>query len=97
MCFRHSIHVKIEELTLNIYLDRLDVLLDHLGGLAEAAVVDPPEQVVDGLGSGDDVEWRRHGSSVLEIRDPELAAGKLPLGVSLLLRSSHHHHHYLIH
>ena len=46
------------------------------------------------LWRGNDVEGRRQGPALLEVGDPQLAAGKLPLRVRLLLRT-HRHRGYL--
>ena len=61
------------------------MLLDHLGGLPETSAADPPEDVVDGLWSRDDVERWRNSSTFFKIGDPELAPGKLPFYISFFL------------
>ena len=59
-------------------------LLDSVSSAAEPEI-DPPEAVEDALRSRDDVEGRRDGPALLEVGDPQLAPGKLPLDVSLFL------------
>lgn len=49
---------------------------------------DPLDDIPQTFGSRDDVEGGRHRSPLLEIADPQLAAGELPLRVSPLLRRS---------
>jgi hypothetical protein len=44
-----------------------------------------PEKVEDALGGGNDVERGRDGPALFEVGDPQLAASKLPLDVSLFL------------
>ena len=58
--------------------------LDLVGSAANPKV-DPPEEVEDALRRGDDVEGGRDCAPVLEVGDPQLAAGKLPLNVGFLL------------
>ena len=65
---------------------RLEVLLLHLHGLAAELEVDPAADVVHALGGGDDVEGRGHGAPLLKVGDPQLAAGKFPLGIRLFLQ-----------
>lgn len=57
------------------------------GRLAPSAqlVVEPHEQVPDGLGAGDDVERRRQRATLVKVTHPELGASKLPLDVSVVL------------
>lgn len=49
-------------------------------------VVEPHEQVPDGLGAWDDVEWRRQRAALVKVAHPQLGAGKLPLDVSVVLQ-----------
>lgn len=58
------------------------------GWLASPAqlVVEPHEQVPDGLGAWDDVEGRRQRAALVKIAHPQLGAGKLPLNVSVILQ-----------
>lgn len=49
-------------------------------------IVEPHEQVPDGLGAGDDVERRRQCASLVEVTHPQLGAGELPLNVGMVLR-----------
>lgn len=57
------------------------------GRLASPAelVVEPHEQVPDGLGAGDDVERRRQRPALVEVTHPQLGAGELPLDVGVIL------------
>lgn len=57
------------------------------GRLASRAqlVVEPHEQVPDGLGAGDDVERRRQRPALVKVTHPQLGAGKLPLDVGVVL------------
>ena len=43
--------------------------------------MEPAEEVVEGLGGGDDVEGRGHGAPFLKVRDPQLGTGKFPFCV----------------
>ena len=63
------------------------MFLGHFGGASEGEklVINPSKEVVDSLGCWDDVEGRRHSSSVLKVGNPKLTASKLPLCVGLLL------------
>lgn len=58
------------------------------GRLASPAqfVVEPHEQVPDGLGAGDDVERRRQRAALVEVAHPQLGAGELPLDVGVVLQ-----------
>lgn len=58
------------------------------GRLASPAqlVVEPHEQVQDGLGAGNDVERRRQRAALVEVAHPQLGAGELPLDVCVVLR-----------
>lgn len=49
-------------------------------------VVEPHEQVPEGLGAGDDVEGRRQRAALVKVTHPQLGAGKLPLDVSVVLQ-----------
>lgn len=51
-------------------------------------VVEPHEQVPDGLGAGDDVERRRQSAALVKVTHPQLGAGKLPLDVGVVLRDT---------
>ena len=62
------------------------MLLFNLARPSAHLLEGPLEQVEDALGRGHDVERGRDGPALLEVRDPELAAGKLPLDVGLFLR-----------
>lgn len=57
------------------------------GRLASPAqlVVEPHEQVPDGLGAGDDVERRWQRPALVKVTHPQLGAGKLPLDVGMIL------------
>ena len=65
---------------------RLEVGLLHVVRGAAELDVEPLEQVENRLGGRDDVERRRNGPALLEIRDPQFTAGKFPLGVSFFLK-----------
>lgn len=58
------------------------------GRLASPAqlVVEPHEQVPDGLGTRDDVERRRQRSALVKVTHPQLGAGELPLDVGVVLQ-----------
>lgn len=58
------------------------------GRMASSAqlVMEPHEQVQDGLGAGDDVEWRRQRAALVKVAHPQLGAGKLPLYVGVVLQ-----------
>lgn len=60
------------------------------GRLASPAklVVEPHEQVPDGLGAGDDVEWRWQRAALVKVTHPQLGAGKLPLDVGVVLEDT---------
>lgn len=60
------------------------------GRLASSAqfVVEPPEQVPEGLGTRDDVEWRRECATLVKITHPQFGAGKLPLDVGMVLEDA---------
>ena len=45
-----------------------------------------PADVVEGLWGGNDVEGRGDGAALLEVGDPQLGPGELPLRVRLLLQ-----------
>lgn len=60
------------------------VLDGRLAPLAQL-VVEPHEQVPDGLGARDDVERRRQRPALVEIAHPQLGAGELPLDVGVVL------------
>ena len=62
------------------------LLLDPRLLPAAALVEDPPDEVIHRLGRRDDVEGRRHRPALLEVRDPQLGAGELPLHVGLFRR-----------
>lgn len=49
-------------------------------------IVEPHEQVPEGLGAGDDVEGWRQRAALVEVAHPQLSAGELPLDVSVVLR-----------
>lgn len=49
-------------------------------------VVEPHQQVPDGLGAGDDVERGRQRPALVEVAHPQLGAGELPLDVGVVLR-----------
>lgn len=59
----------------------------RLASLAQL-VVEPHEQVPDGLGAGDDVERRRQSAALVKVTHPQLGAGKLPLDVGVILRDT---------
>ena len=61
------------------------LLLDLVGPAAAQPVERPLEEVEEALGRGEDVEGGRDGPALLEVGDPELGAGELPLDVRLLL------------
>ncbi len=63
---------------------RLLVLL-YLASPATQFVEGPFETVIDTLGCGDDVKRRWDRPTFLEVRYPQLTAGKLPLNVCLFL------------
>lgn len=58
------------------------------GQLASPAqlVVEPHEQVPDGLGARDDVERRRQRAALVKVTHPQLGAGELPLDVGVVLQ-----------
>ncbi len=58
------------------------------GRLASPAqlVVEPHEQVPDGLGAWDDVERRRQRAALVKVTHPQLGASKLPFDVSVVLQ-----------
>ena len=58
------------------------------GRLASPAqlVVEPHEQVPDGLGARDDVERRRQRAALVKVTHPQLGAGELPLDVGVVLQ-----------
>lgn len=60
------------------------VLPRRLASPAEL-VVEPHEQVPDGLGARDDVERRRQRAPLVKVTHPQLGAGKLPLDVGVVL------------
>lgn len=43
------------------------------------------EEPRDALDGGDDVEGRGQGAALLEVGHPELGAGELPFGISVVL------------
>lgn len=49
-------------------------------------VVEPHQQVPDGLGAGDDVERGRQRPALVEVAHPQLGASELPLDVGVVLR-----------
>lgn len=49
-------------------------------------VVEPHEQVPEGLGAGDDVEGWRQRAALVKVTHPQLGAGKLPLDVGVVLQ-----------
>lgn len=49
-------------------------------------VVEPHQQVPDGLGAGDDVERGRQRPTLVEVAHPQLGASELPLDVGVVLR-----------
>lgn len=49
-------------------------------------VVEPHQQVPDGLGAGDDVEGRGQRPALVEVAHPQLGACKLPLDVGVVLQ-----------
>lgn len=57
------------------------------GRLASPAqlVVEPHEQVPDGLGARDDVERRRQRPALVKVTHPQLGASELPLDVGVVL------------
>lgn len=57
------------------------------GRLASPAqlIVEPHEQVPDGLGAGNDVEWRWKRAALVKVTHPEFGTSKLPLNVSMVL------------
>ena len=71
-----------------IYPDRSDVFFDHLWRLAAPTSVYPSANVVQSLGSGNDVERWRHRPSILKVGYPKFASRKFPLRVSFFLRYS---------
>lgn len=58
------------------------------GWLASPAqlVVEPHEEVPEGLGAWDDVEWRGQRAALVKVTHPQLGACKLPLDVSVVLQ-----------
>lgn len=48
-------------------------------------IVEPPEQVPEGLGTGDDVEGRGQCAALVKVTHPEFGACKLPLDVCMVL------------
>lgn len=50
-------------------------------------VVQPHQQVEDGLGARDDVERRRQRAALVEVAHPQLGAGELPLDVGVVLQA----------
>lgn len=65
--------------------NRLHVFLFDGLGMAAEFPLDPLEDVEDGLRCWNDVERWRAGSSLLEVADPQLGPGKLPLHVGAFL------------
>lgn len=49
-------------------------------------VVEPHQQVPDGLGAGNDVEGGRQRPTLIKVAHPQLGARELPLNVSVVLR-----------
>lgn len=49
-------------------------------------VVEPHEQVPEGLGAWNDVERRRQRAALVKVTHPQLGACKLPLNVSMVLQ-----------
>lgn len=49
-------------------------------------VVEPHQQVPDGLGAGDDVEGGRQRPALIKVAHPQLGARKFPLDVGVVLR-----------
>ena len=68
---------------------RFEVLLFYLACPSAHLLEGPLEQVEDALGRGDDVEGGRDRAALLKVRDPKLAAGKLPFDVGLFLQKKH--------
>ena len=66
------------------------MLLRHFGRPPEGEelIVNPPEEVVESLRCGNDVEGRRNSSTVFEVRYPQLATSEFPLCVGLLLEQN---------
>ena len=60
------------------------MLFHHFSGF-EAFAVDPSEDVVESLRSGNDVEGRGHGATFFKIRNPKFAPCKFPFCVSFFL------------
>jgi hypothetical protein len=52
-------------------------------------VLDPSEEVIGGLGAGDEVEGGRDCPALLEVTDPQLGPCEFPLLVCLALRQPH--------
>lgn len=57
-------------------------------GLAEPyqAGLDAEDQVVEGLWAGNQVEGGGQGAALVEVGEPQLGSGKLPLHVGVLLQ-----------
>lgn len=72
------------------------VLPRRLASPAEL-VVEPHEQVPDGLGARDDVEWRRQRASLVKVTHPQFGAGKLPFNVSVVLQERKKTAHLMSH
>ena len=54
-------------------------------GVSAESVGEPPEEVEEGLGAGDDVEGGRHRASVLEVTHPQAGTRELPFRVCIVL------------
>lgn len=50
------------------------------------AGLDAEDQVVEGFGAGNQVEGGREGAALIEVGQPQLGPGKLPLHIGILLR-----------
>ena len=61
------------------------MFLLHFAGPPAEFSESPFAEVEDALRGRDDVEGGRDGPALLEVGDPKLAPGKLPLDVGLLL------------
>lgn len=56
-------------------------------GANEEFFPEPGQDVVEGLGTGNDVEGGGEGATLVKVADPQLGAGKLPLLICLALKA----------
>lgn len=69
------------------YLDALPAVVFLLFGAEAELGLEPAQDVVEGLGAGDEVEGSGERAAVIKVADPQLGASELPLLVRLTLYS----------